>query len=193
MTTPPANTIPFHRPSIGDAERAAVMEVLNSGWLTTGEQSIRFEAAVSERLGVRHAVAVNSATAALHLALEAIGVGPNDEVIVPTYTFAASGETVRYLGARPRLADVDPVTFNLTADSIAAQIRPNTKAIQVVHVGGVVADMTSILDLAGRHNLAVIEDAAHRSTSGRVARSVPTPVLIAAARSSAGWGGSRTR
>ncbi|HEY8870013.1 MAG TPA: DegT/DnrJ/EryC1/StrS aminotransferase family protein [Candidatus Limnocylindrales bacterium] len=161
MTTPPANTIPFHRPSIGDAERAAVMEVLNSGWLTTGEQSIRFEAAVSERLGVRHAVAVNSATAALHLALEAIGVGPNDEVIVPTYTFAASGETVRYLGARPRLADVDPVTFNLTADSIAAQIRPNTKAIQVVHVGGVVADMTSILDLAGRHNLAVIEDAAH--------------------------------
>lgn len=153
--------IPFHRPAIGEAEKAAVMEVLDSGWLTTGERTLRFETAFKERLGVRHAVAVNSATAALHLALEGLGIGPDDEVIVPSYTFASSGEVVRYLGARPRLADVDAVTCNLTPATIEAQLRPNTKAIQVVHIAGLVADMGPILDLAERHGLAVIEDAAH--------------------------------
>jgi len=153
--------IPFHRPSLGDGEKAAVIEVLDSGWLTTGDRSFRFEEAVASRLGVRHAVAVNSATAALHLALEALGVGPGDEVIVPTYTFASSGETVRYLGARPRLADVDPRTCNLTAETIEPQIRPTTRAIQVVHMAGLVADMGPILELAERHGLAVVEDAAH--------------------------------
>ena len=137
------------------------MEVLDSGWLTTGERTLRFEAAFKERLGVRHAVAVNSATAALHLALEGLGIGPDDEVIVPSYTFASSGEVVRYLGARPRLADVDPLTCNLTPATIEAQLRPATKAVQVVHIGGLVADMTAILELAERHGLAVIEDAAH--------------------------------
>jgi len=157
----PTREIAFHRPAIGEAEKAAVMEVLDSGWLTTGERTLRFEAAFRERLGVRHAVAVNSATAALHLALEGLGIGPDDEVIVPTYTFASSGEVVRYLGARPRLADVDPVTCNLTPATIEAQLRPATKAIQVVHIAGFVADMAPILDLAERHGLAVIEDAAH--------------------------------
>ncbi|HYN70263.1 MAG TPA: DegT/DnrJ/EryC1/StrS family aminotransferase [Candidatus Eisenbacteria bacterium] len=157
----PSHEIPFHRPAIGEAERAAVLEVLESGWLTTGERTLRFEAAFRERLGVRHAVAVNSATAALHLALEGLGIGPDDEVIVPTYTFASSGETVRYLGARPRLADVDPVTCNVTRATIEAQLRPTTKAVQVVHIGGLVADMGPILELAERHGLAVIEDAAH--------------------------------
>jgi dTDP-4-amino-4,6-dideoxygalactose transaminase len=153
--------IPFHRPAIGEAEKTAVLEVLDSGWLTTGERTQRFEAAFRERLGVRHAIAVNSATAALHLALEGLGIGPGDEVIVPTYTFASSGEVVRYLDARPRLADVDPVTCNLTPATIEAQLRPTTKAIQVVHVGGLVADMGPILELAKRHGLAVVEDAAH--------------------------------
>ena len=157
----PTREIAFHRPAIGEAEKAAVMEVLDSGWLTTGERTLRFEAAFRERLGVRHAVAVNSATAALHLALEGLGIGPDDEVIVPTYTFASSGEVVRYLGARPRLADVDSVTCNLTPATIEAQLRPATKAIQVVHIAGFVADMAPILDLAERHGLAVIEDAAH--------------------------------
>jgi dTDP-4-amino-4,6-dideoxygalactose transaminase len=157
----PSREIPFHRPAIGEAEKAAVMEVLDSGWLTTGERTLRFEAAFKERLGVRHAVAVNSATAALHLALEGLAIGPDDEVIVPTYTFASSGEVVRYLGARPRLADVDPVTCNLTPATIEAQLRPATKAIQVVHIAGLVADMAPILDLAERHGLAVVEDAAH--------------------------------
>jgi perosamine synthetase len=166
--------IPFHRPSIGDAEKAAVMAVLDSGWLTTGERTLRLEEAVRDRLGVGHAVAVNSATAALHLALEALGVGPGDEVVVPTYTFAASGETVRYLGARPRLADVDPATLNVTAETIAAQLRPNTRAIQVVHIAGLVADMEPILALARERGIAVIEDAAHAIPATRGGRDAGT-------------------
>jgi dTDP-4-amino-4,6-dideoxygalactose transaminase len=165
-----AAPIPFHRPSITADEEAAVLEVLRSGWLTTGQRAIAFESATAAAIGTRHAVAVNSATAALHLALEAIGVGPDDEVIVPTYTFAASGEVVRYLGARPRLADVDPVTMNLTAESAEAQLTAKTRAVMVVHFGGLLADMGPILELADRHRLAVIEDAAHALPSGRDGR-----------------------
>ena len=172
-----ARHIPFHRPSIGPAERDAVMEVLDSRWLTTGQKTVAFEEAVKSRLGCEHAVAVNSATAALHLILEALGVTTGDEVVVPTYTFAACGETVRYLGARPRLADVDPVTFNATAATIEAQLRPETKAIMVVHFGGLMADMDPILELARSRNLPVIEDAAHAlpcSRDGREAGTVGT-------------------
>jgi perosamine synthetase len=164
--------IPFHRPSIGIAEREAVMEVLNSRWLTTGQKSVAFEEAVRDRVGSAHAVAVNSATAALHLILEALGIHSGDEVIVPTYTFAACGEVCRYLDARPRLADVDPVTFDLTAETIEPQLRPETKAIMVVHFGGRLAEMEPILELARSRGLAVIEDAAHAlpcSRSGRAA------------------------
>lgn len=159
--------IPFHRPSIGPGERQAVLEVLDSGWLTTGGRTLAFEAAVAEAVGVRHAVAVNSATAALHLALEALGIGPGDEVVVPTYTFASSGEVVRYLGARPRLADVDPLTLNLTAETLAPQLRPETRAIQVVHFGGRVAEMGPILELARERGVAVVEDAAHAIPASR--------------------------
>ena len=169
--------IPFHRPSITSAEREAVLEVLDSGWLTTGERSLTFERAVSEAVGTRHAVAMNSATAALHLALEAIGIGPDDEVVVPSYTFASCGEVVRYLGARPRLADVDARTLNVTAESIEAQLRPATKAIIVVHFGGLMADMRPLLELAERRGLAVIEDAAHALPAfrdGRAAGSLGT-------------------
>ena len=164
--------IPFHRPSIGPAEREAVMEVLDSRWLTTGQKSVAFEEAVRDRVGSAHAVAVNSATAALHLILEALGIHSGDEVIVPTYTFAACGEVCRYLTARPRLADVDPVTFDLTAETIEPQLRPETKAIMVVHYGGRLANMEPILELARSRGLAVIEDAAHAlpcSRSGRAA------------------------
>jgi dTDP-4-amino-4,6-dideoxygalactose transaminase len=164
--------IPFHVPEVGSAERAAVLEVLDSRWLTTGPKVAEFEAAIQDALSVRHAVAVNSATAALHLALEAMKVGSDDEVVVPTYTFAASGEVVRYLGARPRLADVDPVTLNLTAETIEPQLRPSTKAIMVVHLGGRVAEMAPILDLAARRGIRVVEDAAHAipaSVEGRAA------------------------
>ena len=173
----PLRKIPFHRPSIGAAERDAVIEVLDSRWLTTGQKSVDFEEAVRTRLGCGHAVAVNSATAALHLILEALGIRDGDEVVVPTYTFAACGETVRYLNARPRLADVDPVTFNATAETIEAQLRPETKAIMIVHFGGLMADMEPILELARSRNLPVIEDAAHAlpcSRDGREAGTVGT-------------------
>jgi dTDP-4-amino-4,6-dideoxygalactose transaminase len=160
-------TIPFHLPSIGPDERQAVLDVLDSGWLTSGERVVEFEEAIQRDLGVAHAVAVNSATAALHLALEALGVGPADEVVVPTYTFAASGEVVRYLGARPRLADVDPLTLNVTAETISPQLRPNTRAIMIVHFGGLVADMAPILDLARRRGISVVEDAAHALPASR--------------------------
>ncbi|HJW20916.1 MAG TPA: DegT/DnrJ/EryC1/StrS aminotransferase family protein [Candidatus Limnocylindrales bacterium] len=160
-------SIAFHRPAIGEAEIRAAVEVLESGWLTTGERSVEFERAICERLGARHAVAVNSATAALHLALEALRIGREDEVIVPTYTFAASAEVVRYLGARPRLVDVDPATANVRVEDIEPHLGPRTRAIEVVHVGGLSAEIEPIVALARRHGLAVVEDAAHALPSIR--------------------------
>ncbi|HEX5466640.1 MAG TPA: DegT/DnrJ/EryC1/StrS aminotransferase family protein [Candidatus Limnocylindrales bacterium] len=160
-SAPAELAIPFHRPALGPGERQAVLEVLDSGWLTTGQRCLDFERAVAERLGVAHAVAVNSATAALHLALEALHIGPGDEVIVPAYTFASSGEVVRYLGARPRMADVDARSLALTAATVEAQLRPATKAVQVVHVGGLVADMAPLVELCRTRGLALVEDAAH--------------------------------
>jgi perosamine synthetase len=167
-------TIPFHVPDLGPEERAAVLEVLDSGWLTTGPRVVEFEEAIRQEVGSRHAVAMNSATAALHLALEALGIGPGDEVVIPTYTFAASGEVVRYLDARPRLADVDPATLNVTSETIEAQLRPATRAIMVVHFGGLVADMGPILELAGRRNIPVVEDAAHALPASRDGRAAGT-------------------
>lgn len=150
------------------------MAVLDSGWLTTGERSMAFEAAVARATGSEHAVAVNSATAALHLALEALGIGPDDEVIVPTYTFATCGEVVRYLGARPRLADVDAATLNLTAATLQEQIRPTTRAVIVVHFAGLMADMDPILALCAGRGIAVIEDAAHAIPASRSGRAAGT-------------------
>jgi dTDP-4-amino-4,6-dideoxygalactose transaminase len=106
--------LPFARPSITDAERSAVLEALDSGWLSTGPRTRDFEARFAAFVGAPHAVALNSATAGLHLALEALGVGPDDEVIVPTWTFASTAEVVTYLGARPVIVDVDAATLNLT-------------------------------------------------------------------------------
>jgi perosamine synthetase len=153
--------IPFHVPSIGEEEIAEVVEVLRSGWLTTGPKVRRFEEAFAAYVGVRHAIAVNSGTAALHLALEAVGVGPGDEVILPTYTFAATGEVVAYLGARPVLTDCRADTFNIDAATVAPLITPRTKAIIPVHIAGQPCDMDPIMELAREHQLHVIEDAAH--------------------------------
>lgn len=166
--------IPFHRPSLTRAEEDAVLEVLRSGWLTTGERAVRFEEAVASAVGARHAVAVNSATAALHLALEAIGIRRGDEVVVPTYTFAACGEVVRYLDARPRLADTDPLTMNVTVETLDAQITKATRALMVVHFGGLMADMGPILELAAARGLAVLEDAAHALPSFQGGRAAGT-------------------
>jgi perosamine synthetase len=132
---------------------------MDSGWLTTGQRTAAFEAAFAEYVGAPHAVAVNSATAALHLALEGLGVGEGDEVIVPTYTFAASAEVALYLRARPVLVDVDPLTANLDPAAVAAAITPRTRAVEVVHVAGLAADIAGVLAVAG--DIPVIEDAAH--------------------------------
>jgi len=151
--------IPFHRPSIGPAERNAAIEVLDSGWLTTGSKTAAFEEAFRHFAGVEHAIAVNSATAALHLALEALGVGEGDEVIVPTYTFAASAEVAAYLRAKPVLVDVDASTANVGPADIADARTDRARAIEVVHVGGLPVDMRGVLAAAG--NVPVIEDTAH--------------------------------
>lgn len=154
--------IPFALPDIGDEEIDAVVEAMRSGWLTTGPRAAAFEREFAEFLGGGvHAVAVNSATAGLHLALEATGIGPGDEVIVPTWTFTSTAEVVRYLGAEPVLVDVDPVTLNMDLDAAAAAITGRTKAIMPVHFAGLAVDRTALARLAEDHGLAVIEDAAH--------------------------------
>jgi len=148
-------------PAIGNEEIAAVIEVLKSGWLTTGSRVRDFEQQFARFVGTRHGVAVNSATAALHLALAAVGVGEGDEVIVPTMTFAATSEVVLYLRARPVLVDCRPDTLNIDPAAIAAALTPRTRAIIPVHFAGQPCDSEAILSLARRHDLRVIEDAAH--------------------------------
>jgi len=155
------HTIPFFVPSIGEEEIESVVETLRSGWLTTGPKVKEFEAAFSERIGLDHSIAVNSATSALQLALEATGVAAGDEVLVPTLTFAATAEVVMHLGARPILVDCRPDTLNIDPDKIEERITPRTKAIMPVHYGGQPCDMDRILEIARAHNLRVIEDAAH--------------------------------
>lgn len=153
--------IPFHLPSVSEEEITEVVETLRSGWLTTGPKVRQFEEGFAAYVGAPHAIAVNSCTAALHLALEAVGVGPGDEVILPTYTFAATGEVVTYLGACPVLADCRPDTLNIDATSIEPLITQKTKAIIPVHIAGQPCDMDPIMELAKAHRLHVIEDAAH--------------------------------
>ncbi|HWR21410.1 MAG TPA: DegT/DnrJ/EryC1/StrS family aminotransferase, partial [Verrucomicrobiae bacterium] len=166
--------IPFHLPSIGEEEIAEVVEVLRSGWLTTGPKARRFEEDFAAYVGAKHAIAVNSCTAALHLALEAVGVGPGDEVILPTYTFAATGEVVAYLGARPVLADCRPDTLNIDVVTVAPLITPKTRAIIPVHIAGQACDMDPIMELARKHGLHVIEDAAHALPTTYTGRMVGT-------------------
>ena len=162
--------LPFALPEIGDEEIAEVVDTLKSGWVTTGPKARRFEADFSTFLGddKLHSIAVNSATAGLHLALEALGIGPGDEVITTTHTFTATAEVVRYLGADVKLVDIDPATLNIDPAAVEAAITPRTRLIMPVHYAGLAADMPAILALARRHGLKVVEDAAHAlpTTSG---------------------------
>jgi dTDP-4-amino-4,6-dideoxygalactose transaminase len=151
--------IPFHRPAIGDREIAAAVEVLRSGWLTTGRRAHELEERIAGRAGVRHALAVNSATAAMHLALEGWGIGPGDEVIIPTYTFTACGEVCAYLGARPVLADVGE-DYLLSADAVEAVRTDATRAATIVHFGGQAVDTGPLRKLFGP-GVRLLEDAAH--------------------------------
>jgi len=153
--------LPFHVPDIDEAEISSVEQTLRSGWLTTGPKVREFERQFAEFVGARHAIAVNSCTAALHLALDAIGIKEGDEVIVPTLTFAATAEVVFYLRARPVLVDCCPRTLNIDPERIKRAITSRTRAIVPVHFAGHPCHMDAIRDIARRHNLAVIEDAAH--------------------------------
>ena len=153
--------LPFHVPELDDDEIDSVVSVLRSGWLTTGPKVKQFEQEFAAITGVRHAIAVNSCTAALHLALEAIGVQEGDEVIVPTMTFAATAEVVAYFKAKPVLVDCTEGTLNIDPEGIEEAVTPRTKAIIPVHFGGHPCEMDQIIEIARSHNLRVIEDAAH--------------------------------
>lgn len=155
--------LPFSLPEIGEEEIAEVVDSLRSGWVTTGPKARAFEKQFSEFLGdsLLHSISVNSATSGLHLALEALGVGIGDEVVVPTYTFTATAEVVRYLGATPVFVDVDSQTYNMSAETFRAAITDKTKAVVPVHFAGLACDMDNIISIAREFNIAVVEDAAH--------------------------------
>lgn len=161
MTSPGA-FIPFAVPDITEVEITAVVDAMRSGWLTTGPVTAAFEKEFASFLGEGlHAVAVNSATAGLHLAVEALGIGPGDEVLVPTWTFTSTAEVVRYVGATPVLVDVDPETLNIDFDAAQAAVTSHTKAIMPVHFAGLPVPRGGLTRFARAHGLAVVEDAAH--------------------------------
>lgn len=157
------NFLPFALPEIGEEEINEVIDSLRSGWVTTGPKTKKFESDFSSFLGDSDiiSIAVNSATSGLHLALEAVGVGPGDEVIVPTYTFTATAEVVRYLGAVPVIVDIDPFSYNISVSHFEKAITKKTKAVIPVHFAGLAADMDPIIEVARKHSIFVIEDAAH--------------------------------
>lgn len=153
--------LPFALPDIDETELAEVREALFSGWVTTGPKTRQFEAEFAAAVNAKHAIAVNSCTAAMHLALEAIGLERGDEVITTPYTFAATAEVIRYFDARPVLVDICRDDFNLNPELLEAAITPRTKAIIPIHIAGLPADLDAIQAVAQKHGLAVIEDAAH--------------------------------
>ena len=154
--------LPFALPDIGEEEIMEVVDSMRSGWLTTGPKTKAFENAFAAYIGGKvDAMAVSSATAGLHLALEACGIRAGDEVITSVYTFTSTAEVIRYLGADPVFADIDERTLNISPESIEKAITPKTKAIMPVHVGGLPCDMDAILAIAKKYDLKVVEDAAH--------------------------------
>jgi perosamine synthetase len=167
--------VPYHRPDLSDQEIQEVVETLRSGWLTSGPKVRRFEKEFAVAVGARNALAVNSCTAALHLAVEALGLKAGQVVLVPTMTFAATAEVLRYLGAIPLLVDCDPVTGNMCLDDAEAKLgqlrggKLNSAlsvdnlavGIMPVHVGGMMMDVGATQDFARQHKLWIVEDAAH--------------------------------
>ena len=153
--------IPFHKPHITQKEIDSVIDIMRSGWLTMGPKTIEFEIAFKKYIGSQFSISVNSATAALHLALNAVGVKKNDEVILPTNTFIATAEAVVYIGAKPILCDIEANYHNIDINLIESLITPKTKAIIPVHFGGHSCEMDEIIRIAKQYNLKIIEDAAH--------------------------------
>jgi len=160
-SAPAAPIVPFAPPAIGQDEIDAVVAALRSGWLSTGPRVQEFERAFARYTGARHAVAVNSCTAALHLALLASGIEPGDEVVTTPLTFCATANVILHAGATPGFADIDPETWNLSPAAASAAITPRTRAILPVHYAGRPADIPAFRSLAAAHRLALIEDAAH--------------------------------
>jgi dTDP-4-amino-4,6-dideoxygalactose transaminase len=152
--------IPITKPYLGAEEEQAVLQVLRSGWIVQGPKVAEFERTVAAYVGTRHAVATSNCTTALHLTLILHGIGPGDEVIVPSFTFIATANAVVYTGATPIFVDIDPHTYNIDPAGIEVAITPHTKAIMPVHQIGLAADMDRINAIAQRHGLSVIEDAA---------------------------------
>ncbi|MDH5720964.1 MAG: DegT/DnrJ/EryC1/StrS aminotransferase family protein [Spirochaetia bacterium] len=162
------NNLPFALPDIGDDEINEVVETLKSGWITTGPKTKVFEEQFAEYIGSKNALAVNSATAGLHLALEAVGVQRGDKVITSSYTFTATAEVIRYFDADPVFCDIDKDTYNIDCeklsklcDKLCNEFPGKVKAIMPVHFAGQACDMNKIMLIAKKHNLYVIEDAAH--------------------------------
>lgn len=153
--------IPFHKPCITEEEISEVIDSLRAGWLTMGPKTAKFEEEFAKYIGSRYSIAVNSCTAALHLALKAIDLKPCDEVIIPTMTFTATGEVVCYFNARPVIVDVDKETHNIDIKAIEKAITPKTRAIIPVHFTGQPCDMDKLKQIAEKYNLIIIEDAAH--------------------------------
>ena len=154
--------LPFALPDIDEEEIQEVVDTLRSGWITTGPKTKQFEQDFSSYIGGNvNAIAVNSATAGLHLTLEAIGINPGDEVITTPYTFTATAEVIRYLGAHPIFVDIDPLSFNIDSKNIEKAVTPKTKAIIPVHFGGLACEMDEIIKIARHYDLKIIEDAAH--------------------------------
>jgi dTDP-4-amino-4,6-dideoxygalactose transaminase len=166
--------IPFHRPSIGHEEMGAVQQVLASGWLTTGPVAMEFEKQFAAYIGCKHALAVNSCTAALQLGLDAIGLQPGDEVLVPSYTFTSTAEVVTYFAARPVLCDSVRGGFNIDPADAERRITTKTRAIIPVHIAGQSCDLDAVHELARRHHLHVIEDAAHAIPASHKGRRIGT-------------------
>lgn len=171
--------LPFARPSIGEEEIASVIHTMRSGWLTTGPRTREFEKAFAEEVGARHALAVNSATGGLHLALEAAGIGADDLVLTPSWTFTATAEVARYLGAHPVFIDSEAATLNLDVTHLEKRIvelkreyGSRLKGITPVHFAGQACEMDAILDIAETCNLTVIEDAAHAFPTTVTSRTV---------------------
>ncbi|MFC0113868.1 DegT/DnrJ/EryC1/StrS family aminotransferase [Kibdelosporangium aridum] len=174
-------TIPVIRPWLGEEEAQAAAEAVRSGWVAQGPRVAEFEKAFAAQAGAAEGVAVSSCTTALHLALHLLGVGPGDEVVVPSFSFIATANAARYVGATPVFADVDPLTGNLTPDTIEAVLTPKTVAVIGVHQGGVPFDVDALDAVCSKHSLALVHDSA--CAAGSTYRGKP----VSASASLAAW------
>lgn len=153
--------LPYNLPMLGDEEINEIIDTLKSNWITKGPKTAQFEKMFAEYVGAKYAVAMNSCTAALHVALVCAGIGPGDEVITTPFTFCSTVNTIIHVGATPVFVDIDPATYCIDVAKIEEAITPKTRAIVPVHYAGQACDMDSIMDIAQRHGLFVLEDAAH--------------------------------